>query len=84
MIVQEIERFAIGEVCSTPERISKSPVKPTLGELSPGDLSFVLAFPVFLQDIQEMLLTLDKFIPVLTLLYNLFIWSRGLNFTLLE
>jgi hypothetical protein len=58
---------------STPERIAKSVVKPTLHGASPGDLSFVLPYR-FLQDVLEMLAALDRFIPGInsphTLLYG--------------
>jgi len=69
VIVQRLKDLQLGRR-STPERISKSPVKPTLQGASPGDLSFVLPFR-FLQDVQEMLLAVDKFIPGINSPHNL-------------
>jgi len=69
VIVQRLKDLQLGRR-STAERIGKSPVKPTLRGASPGDLSFVLPFR-FLQDVQEMLLALDKFIPGIDSPHNL-------------
>jgi uncharacterized FAD-dependent dehydrogenase len=59
---------------STPERISRSVVTPTLKNATPGDLSFVLPYR-YLADIREMLHALDKMTPGLhsrdTLLYGI-------------
>jgi uncharacterized FAD-dependent dehydrogenase len=59
---------------STPERIARSVVTPTLKNATPGDLSFVLPYR-YLADIREMLQALDKMIPGLhsrdTLLYGI-------------
>ena len=59
---------------STPERIARSVVTPTLKNATPGDLSFVLPYR-YLADIREMLLALDKMTPGLhsrdTLLYGI-------------
>ncbi len=59
---------------STPERISRSVVTPTLKNATPGDLSFVLPYR-YLSDIREMLQALDKLAPGLhsrdTLLYGI-------------
>jgi len=72
VIVQRLKDLQLGRR-STPERIGKSVVKPTLSGASPGDLSFVLPYR-FLQDILEMLTALDRFIPGInsphTLLYG--------------
>ncbi|MEM3673701.1 MAG: NAD(P)/FAD-dependent oxidoreductase [Candidatus Bathyarchaeia archaeon] len=59
---------------STPERIARSVVKPTLKNATPGDLSFVLPYR-YLADIREMLEALDKIAPGInsrdTLLYGI-------------
>jgi len=59
---------------STPERIARSVVTPTLKNATPGDLSFVLPYR-YLADIREMLQALDKMTPGLhsrdTLLYGI-------------
>lgn len=47
---------------STPERILRGLVRPTLPEATPGDLSLVLPYR-HLQDIKEMLEALDKIAP---------------------
>ncbi len=58
---------------STPERIARSAVHPTLKEATPGDLSFVLPYR-HLKDILEMLEALDRIAPGInsghTLLYG--------------
>ncbi|MFZ3072258.1 MAG: FAD-dependent oxidoreductase [Thermodesulfobacteriota bacterium] len=58
---------------STEEMISKNPVKPTLAEATPGDLSFVLPYR-YVSDILEMLEVMDKVTPGInspsTLLYG--------------
>jgi uncharacterized FAD-dependent dehydrogenase len=58
---------------STPRRISRSTVKPTLSDATPGDLSFVLPYR-YISDILEMLEALDDLCPGLyhrnTLLYG--------------
>jgi uncharacterized FAD-dependent dehydrogenase len=59
---------------STPERIARSVVTPTLKNATPGDLSFVLPYR-YLADIREMLLALDQLSPGMhsrdTLLYGI-------------
>ncbi len=59
---------------STPERIARSVVTPTLKNAIPGDLSFVLPYR-YLADIREMLQALDKISPGIhtrdTLLYGI-------------
>jgi uncharacterized FAD-dependent dehydrogenase len=59
---------------STPERIARSVVTPTLKNATPGDLSFVLPYR-YLADIREMLQALDKLAAGLhsrdTLLYGI-------------
>jgi uncharacterized FAD-dependent dehydrogenase len=59
---------------STPERIARSVVTPTLKNATPGDLSFVLPYR-YLANIREMLQALDKIIPGIhsrdTLLYGI-------------
>jgi len=59
---------------STPERISRGRVKPSLGSATPGDISFVLPYR-HLTDIVEMLKAMDKLVPGVaspdTLLYGL-------------
>ncbi|MEM2972031.1 MAG: NAD(P)/FAD-dependent oxidoreductase [Candidatus Bathyarchaeia archaeon] len=58
---------------STPERVSRSIINPTLKNATPGDLSFVLPYR-YLADIKEMLQALDKIAPGVysrdTLLYG--------------
>jgi uncharacterized protein len=58
---------------STPERLSRSVVTPSLKNATPGDLSFVLPYR-YLQDIREMLQALDVIAPGVhsrdTLLYG--------------
>ncbi|MBF0329618.1 MAG: NAD(P)/FAD-dependent oxidoreductase [Nitrospirae bacterium] len=58
---------------STPERISKGIVSPTLKDATPGDLSFVLPYR-YLANIKEMLNALDRIAPGInsdhTLLYG--------------
>ena len=59
---------------STPERIARSVVTPTLKNATPGDLSFVLPYR-YLADIREMLQALDQIVPGIhsrdTLLYGI-------------
>ncbi|MFZ3073097.1 MAG: FAD-binding protein, partial [Thermodesulfobacteriota bacterium] len=58
---------------STPERIKKGSVKPTLTDATPGDLSFAIPYR-YISDILEMLEALDKIVPGIystsTLLYG--------------
>ncbi len=58
---------------STPERIAKGEVRPTLREATPGDLSLVLPYR-YLCSLLEMLVALDKLAPGIyapdTLLYG--------------
>jgi hypothetical protein len=58
---------------STPERLARSVVTPTLKNATPGDLSFVLPYR-YLADIREMLQALDVMAPGVhsrdTLLYG--------------
>jgi len=58
---------------STPERISRGKVKPTLSEITPGDLSFVLPYR-YITNILEMLKAMDNLAPGVngpnTLLYG--------------
>lgn len=61
VIVQRLADLRRGKR-STKERISRSPVKPTLLSASPGDLSFVLPYR-HLSSILEMLDALDKLCP---------------------
>ena len=59
---------------STPERLARSVVVPTLKNATPGDLSFVLPYR-YLSDIREMLQALDVIAPGIhsrdTLLYGI-------------
>ena len=50
---------------STPERIERGVVEPTLKSATPGDLSFVLPYR-HLKDIVEMLHAMDKLVPGIT------------------
>lgn len=58
---------------STPERLARSVITPTLKNATPGDLSFVLPYR-YLSDIREMLQALDVIVPGVhsrdTLLYG--------------
>ncbi len=72
VIVQRLGDLESGRR-STPERISRSVVTPTLKNATPGDLSFVLPYR-YLADIREMLQALDTIAPGIhsrdTLLYG--------------
>lgn len=72
VIVQRLGDLLSGRR-STPERISKGIVQPTLRDATPGDLSFVLPYR-YLCDIMEMLDALDSIAPGVnsrhTLLYG--------------
>lgn len=72
VLVQRLGDLAKGRR-STPERISKGIVSPTLKDATPGDLSFVLPYR-HLSDIMEMLEALDRVAPGVnsrhTLLYG--------------
>lgn len=72
VIVQRLGDLLSGRR-STPERISKGIVQPTLKDATPGDLSFVLPYR-YLCDIMEMLEALDSIAPGVssrhTLLYG--------------
>jgi uncharacterized FAD-dependent dehydrogenase len=72
VIVQRLGDLLAGRR-STPERISRGLVSPTLGDATPGDLSFVIPYR-YLCDITEMLEALDGIAPGVnsrhTLLYG--------------
>ena len=72
VIIQRLGDLEAGRR-STPERISRSVITPTLRNATPGDLSFVLPYR-YLADIREMLQALDKMTPGIysrdTLLYG--------------
>ncbi|MEJ2683649.1 MAG: NAD(P)/FAD-dependent oxidoreductase [Candidatus Sulfobium sp.] len=72
VIVQRLGDLTSGRR-STPERISKGIVRPTLRDATPGDLSFVLPYR-YLCDIMEMIEALDSIAPGVnsrhTLLYG--------------
>lgn len=72
ILVQRLGDLKLGRR-STPERIARSIVVPTLEDATPGDLSFVLPYR-YLADIVEMLHALDKLAPGVadpsTLLYG--------------
>ncbi len=55
---------------STPERISRNPIQPTLKDATAGDLSFVLPYR-YLVNILEMLEALDKIMPGINSPYTL-------------
>ncbi len=69
---------------STPARIARGHVKPTLADAVPGDLSFVLPYR-YISDILEMLKVMDKIAPGVnsrhTLLYGVEVkfYSRQLK-----
>ena len=73
VIVQRLGDLESGRR-STPERIARSVVIPTLKNATPGDLSFVLPYR-YLSDIREMLQALDVIAPGIhsrdTLLYGI-------------
>ena len=70
---------------STPERIAKGIVRPTLKDATPGDLSFVLPYR-YLSDILEMIDALDKIAPGVnskhTLLYGVEVKFYSMQLTL--
>ncbi len=72
IIIQRLRDLRDGRR-STPERIKRSMVTPTLKNATPGDLSFILPYR-YLTDIMEMLKALDKIAPGInsdnTLLYG--------------
>lgn len=73
VIIQRLGDLEAGRR-STPERIGRSVVTPTLKNATPGDLSFALPYR-YLVDIREMLQALDKIAPGMhsrdTLLYGI-------------
>ena len=73
VIVQRLADLRRGKR-STEERISRSPIKPTLPSACPGDLSFALPYR-HLSSILEMIDALDKLCPGVagdgTLLYGI-------------
>lgn len=72
VIVQRLGDLQAGRR-STPERIAKGIIQPTLKDATPGDLSFVIPYR-YLSDILEMLEAIDKIAPGVnsrhTLLYG--------------
>ncbi len=72
IIIQRLGDLQIGQR-TTPERLARSAVEPTLKKCTPGDLSFVLPFR-HLRDILEMVEALDQLAPGVnsrdTLLYG--------------
>ena len=72
IIIQRLGDLQIGQR-TTPERLARSTVTPTLKKCTPGDLSFVLPFR-HLRDILEMLEAMDQLAPGVdsrdTLLYG--------------
>jgi len=72
IIIQRLGDLEVGRR-STEERISRSPVVPTMKNATPGDLSFVLPYR-YLADIREMIQALDHVAPGMnskdTLLYG--------------
>jgi len=72
IIIQRLGDLQIGQR-TTPERLERSTIKPTLAKCTPGDLSFVLPYR-HLRDILDMLETMDKLVPGVnareTLLYG--------------
>ena len=85
VIVQRLGDLLMGRR-STPERIQRGLVPPTLEEATPGDLSLVLPYR-YLIDIIEMLEILDRLIPGVnsrhTLLYGVEVkfYSHRLSLT---
>ncbi|MEW6019300.1 MAG: FAD-dependent protein, partial [Pseudomonadota bacterium] len=72
ILVQRLGDLQIGQR-TTPERLERSTVRPTLRKATPGDLSFVLPYR-HLRDIMDMLEAMDKLVPGVnsrdTLLYG--------------
>ncbi|GAB4246118.1 MAG: NAD(P)/FAD-dependent oxidoreductase [Thermoleophilia bacterium] len=72
IIVQRLGDLKSGRR-STPERIGRSAVEPTLKDATPGDLSFVMPYR-HLRDITDMLAAMDRLLPGVggrdTLLYG--------------
>jgi hypothetical protein len=72
IIVQRLGDLLAGRR-TTPERMARGVVEPTLGEVTPGDLSFALPYR-HLRDILDMLEALDRLLPGVggrdTLLYG--------------
>lgn len=83
VIVQRLGDLQAGRR-STPARIARGRIKPTLTDAVPGDLSFVLPYR-YLMDILEMLKAMDKIAPGVnsrhTLLYGVEVkfYSRQLK-----
>ncbi len=61
VILQRLGDLQLGRR-STPERISRGLVEPTLKDATPGDLSFVIPYR-YLTDILEMLEAMDRIAP---------------------
>lgn len=72
IIVQRLGDLLAGRR-TTPERLARGVIEPTLGEVTPGDLSFALPYR-HLRDILDMLEALDRLLPGIggrdTLLYG--------------
>lgn len=72
ILIQRLGDLQIGQR-TTPDRLARSTVRPTLSKCTPGDLSFVLPYR-HLRDILDMLEALDKLVPGVnsrdTLLYG--------------
>ena len=72
IIVQRLGDLQLGRR-STPERIARGLVRPTLAEATPGDLSFALPYR-YIASVLEMIEALDRFAPGVasrhTLLYG--------------
>ncbi len=86
VIVQRLGDLRAGRR-STPERIKKSIITPTLKDAMPGDLSFVLPYR-YLQDILEMLEAMDRVMPGInsrhTLLYGVEVKFYSMRLKLTE
>ncbi|MBE0429532.1 MAG: NAD(P)/FAD-dependent oxidoreductase [Thermoleophilia bacterium] len=72
ILIQRLGDLQIGQR-TTPERLARSTVRPTLRKCTPGDLSFVLPYR-HLRDIMDMLEAMDHLVPGVnsrdTLLYG--------------
>lgn len=72
ILIQRLGDLQIGQR-TTPERLDRSTVRPTLHKCTPGDLSFVLPYR-HLRDILDMLEAMDELVPGVnsrdTLLYG--------------
>jgi hypothetical protein len=86
VIVQRLGDLRMGRR-STPERLSRGLVRPTLKDATPGDLSFVIPYR-YISDILEMLEAMDRIAPGVnsrhTLLYGVEVKFYSMQLKLTE